>query len=128
VNKVVSLVILWVTLASCAVVDNAPDKLSCNNPEIDCYRFSYASPSEFTKTVKTYAKQWSLQSPEKALNRLVIDPTININSYNDASELINLKPELIYLFGRYVEEHNKPREWLFVAEQAFIRSWNNISR
>jgi len=72
--------------------------------------------------------KWSLSNPSKALEKLAKDSPININSANEASALITSQPELIFLVGQFIEIYNKPREWLFVSEQAFIRSWNNLSR
>ena len=127
-NKAVSLLLLSVALLSCAVVVDNTDELSCNNSEINCYRFSYVSFDEFRKTVGSHAIKWSLSNPSKALAELTQDSSININSANEANALITSQPELIFLVGRFIEIHNKPREWLFVSEQAFIRSWNNLSR
>jgi hypothetical protein len=42
--------------------------------------------------------------------------------------LISTNPEDIYVLARYITENQKPREWLFVAEQAFLRSLNNLNR
>ena len=127
-NKTVSLLLLSVALLSCTVVGDNTDKLSCNNSEINCYRFSYVSLDEFRKTVGSHAMKWSLSNPLKALAEMAKDSPININSASEANVLITSQPELIFLVGQFIETHNKPREWLFVSEQAFIRSWNNLSR
>jgi len=30
--------------------------------------------------------------------------------------------------GIYIKNNQKPREWLFIGEQVFLRSWNSLSR
>ena len=106
------------------------DILSCEQQWIDCYRFDYATINSFKDSVAHYAERWQLSSPSPALSQLVhneaFQPTID--SINNAALWAESNPEQIYAFGRYVERARKPREWLFVAEQAFIRSWNNVLR
>ena len=106
------------------------DILSCEEQGIDCYRFDYATINSFKESVTHYAERWQLSSPSTALSKLVdneaFQPTID--SINNAALWAESNPEQIYAFGRYVEREQKPREWLFVAEQAFIRSWNNLLR
>lgn len=127
-NRSVSLLLLSVALLSCAFAGDNTDELSCNNSEINCYRFSYVSFDEFSRTVSSHAMKWSLSNPLKALAEMAKDSPININSASEANVLITSQPELIFLVGQFIETHNKPREWLFISEQAFIRSWNNLSR
>ena len=106
------------------------DILSCEARGIDCYRFDYATINSFKDSVAHYAERWQLSSPSPALSKLVdneaFQPTID--SMDNAGLWAESSPEQIYAFGRYVERARKPREWLFVAEQAFIRSWNNLLR
>ena len=106
------------------------DILSCEARGIDCYRFDYATINSFKESVTHYAERWQLSSPSTALSKLVdneaFQPTID--SMDNAGLWAESNPEQIYAFGRYVERAQKPREWLFVAEQAFIRSWNNLLR
>ena len=106
------------------------DILSCEEQGIDCYRFDYATINSFKESVTHYAERWQLSSPSPALSKLVdneaFQPTID--SMDNAGLWAESNPEQIYAFGRYVERAQKPREWLFVAEQAFIRSWNNLLR
>ena len=52
----------------------------------------------------------------------------DIESYKDSESLIEAHPEDIFVLGRYISENHKPREWLFIGEQAFLRSWNNLNR
>ena len=106
------------------------DILSCEEQGIDCYRFDYATINSFKNSVTHYAERWQLSSPSPALSKLMNNETFQptINSINNAALWAESNPEQIYAFGRFVEREQKPREWLFVAEQAFIRSWNNILR
>ena len=46
----------------------------------------------------------------------------------DSESLIESHPEDIFVLGLYISENQKPREWLFKGEQAFLRSWNNLKR
>ena len=104
--------------------------LSCEEQGIDCYRFDYATINSFKNSVTHYAERWQLSSPSPALSKLMNNETFQptIDSIDNAVLWAESNPEQIYAFGRYVEREQKPREWLFVAEQAFIRSWNNILR
>lgn len=104
--------------------------LSCDELGIDCYRFDYATINSFKQSVTHYAERWQLSSPSFALSKLVDNEMFK--STTDSIDNVVLwaesNPEQIYAFGRYVEREQKPREWLFVAEQAFIRSWNKVLR
>ena len=118
--------ILSITIvSSCSIIS---DELSCKLSEIDCYRFNYSSIENFRDSVTEHASQWNLQDPSGALSNLTINKELSIKSSNDAEELILTNPKDIYVLARYITENQKPREWLFVAEQAFLRSWNNLNR
>jgi len=122
-NKFLILSIMIVS--SCSIIS---DELSCKLSEIDCYRFNYSSIENFRDSVTEHASQWNLQDPSGALSNLTINKELSIKSSNDAEELILTNPKDIYVLARYITENQKPREWLFVAEQAFLRSWNNLNR
>ena len=119
------LILLMAIVSSCSIIS---DELSCKFSEIDCYRFNYSSIENFRDSVTEHASQWNLQDPSGALSNLTINKELSIKSSNDAEELILTNPEDIYVLARYITENQKPREWLFVAEQAFLRSWNNLNR
>ena len=119
------LILLMMIVSSCSIIS---EELSCKFSEIDCYRFKYSSIDNFKDSVTEYASKWNLQDPSGALSNLTINKELSIHSSNDAEELISTNPEDIYVLARYITENQKPREWLFVAEQAFLRSWNNLNR
>ena len=119
------LILLMMIVSSCSIIS---DELSCKFSEIDCYRFNYSSIENFRDSVTEHASQWSLKDPADALSNLTINKELSIKSSNDAEELISTNPEDIYVLARYITENQKPREWLFVAEQAFLRSLNNLNR
>ena len=102
--------------------------LSCSDKEINCFRFDYSSMDAFKKTVNIYTNKWSLSEPEIALLSLKKITVFNVNSLNESRLLIEFHPNLIFSFGQYIEKYNKPREWLFVAEQSFLRSFNQLGR
>ena len=122
-NKFLILSIMIVS--SCSIIS---DELSCKFSEIDCYRFNYSSIENFRDSVTEHASKWDLKDPADALSNLTINKELSIKSSNDAEELILTNPEDIYVLARYITENQKPREWLFLAEQAFLRSWNNLNR
>ena len=122
-NKFLILSIMIVS--SCSIIS---DELSCKFSEIDCYRFNYSSIENFRDSVTEHASKWDLKDPSDALSNLTINKELSIKSSNDAEELILTNPKDIYVLARYITENQKPREWLFVAEQAFLRSWNNLNR
>jgi hypothetical protein len=123
-NKLI-FVFLAILLSSCSVIS---EELSCKFSEIDCYRFNYSSIDNFKDSVTEHASQWSLQDPSSALSNLTISKELSINSSKDSELLIETNPEDIYVLAKYITENQKPREWLFLAEQAFLRSWNNLNR
>ena len=119
------LILLMAIVSSCSIIS---DELSCKFSEINCYRFNYSSIEHFRDSVTEHASQWNLQDPSGALSNLTINKELSIKSSNDAEELILTNPEDIYVLAIYITENQKPREWLFLAEQAFLRSWNNLNR
>ena len=122
-NKFLILSIMIVS--SCSIIS---DELSCKFSEINCYRFNYSSIENFRDSVTEHASKWDLKDPSDVLSNLTINKELSIKSSNDAEELISTNPEDIYVLARYIIENQKPREWLLLAEQAFLRSWNNLNR
>jgi len=116
---------LVIMLSACSVIS---EELSCKFSEIECYRFDYSSIDNFKDSVDEYSQQWSLSDPSSALSGLTINMELSINSSIDAENLILESPESIYALGIYIKNNQKPREWLFIGEQAFLRSWNSLSR
>ena len=112
-------------VSSCSIIS---DDLSCKFSEIDCYRFNYSSIEDFRDSVTEHASKWNLKDPSGALSNLTINKELSIKSSNDAEGLISTNPEDIYVLARYITENQKPREWVFLAEQAFLRSLNNLNR
>jgi hypothetical protein len=116
---------LVIALSSCSVIY---EELSCKFSEIDCYRFDYSSLDNFKGSVVEYSQQWSLSDPTNALTKITLKEGLSINSSVEAENLILESPENIYALGIYIKNNQKPREWLFVAEQAYLRSWNGLGR
>jgi hypothetical protein len=116
---------LVIALSSCSVIS---EELSCKFSEIDCYRFDYSSIDNFKDSVDEYSLQWSLSDPTNALSKITPKKELSINSSVEAENLILESPESIYILGIYIKNNQKPREWLFVAEQAYLRSWNSLGR
>ena len=116
---------LVIALSSCSVIS---EELSCKFSEIDCYRFDYSSIDNFKDSVDEYSQQWSLSDPTNALTKITLKEGLSINSSVEAENLIIESPESIYALGIYIKNNQKPREWLFVAEQAYLRSWNSLGR
>ena len=125
INKHIFIVLMTITLSSCSVIS---EELSCKFSEIDCYRFDYSSMDQFKNSVTEYAEKWSLKDPSIALSKLTANKNLSIKSAEDSETLITAYPEDIFILGRYISENHKPREWLFIGEQAFLRSWNNLNR
>ena len=123
-NKVL-LSFLVIALSSCSVIS---EEFLCKSSEIKCYRFDYSSIDNFKDSVEEYSQQWSLPNPSSALSGLTINMELSINSSIEAENLILESPESIYALGIYIKNNQKPREWLFIGEQAFLRSWNSLSR
>ena len=116
---------MTIVLSSCSVIS---EELSCKFSEIDCYRFDYSSMDQFKDSVTKHAEKWSLKDPSNALSQLTTNKNLSIESGKDAEVLIKAYPEDIYILGHYIIENQKPREWLYIGEQAFLRSWINLSR
>ena len=116
---------LLILLSSCSVIS---EELSCKFSEINCYRFDYSSIDSFKDSVGDYSQQWSLTDPSSVLLKLTANKELSVNSSADAENLIIKNPEDIYVLGEYIINNQKPREWLFISEQAFLRSWNTLSR
>ena len=125
INKHIFIVLMTITLSSCSVIS---EELSCKFSEIDCYRFDYSSMDQFKYSVTEYAEKWSLKDPSIALSKLTANKNLTIKSAEDSEALITFYPEDIFILGRYMSENQKPREWLFIGEQAFLRSWNKLNR
>ena len=123
-NKVL-LSFLVIMLSSCSVIS---EEFLCKSSEIECYRFDYSSIDNFKDSVEEYSQQWSLPNPSSALSGLTINMELSINSSIEAENLILESPESIYALGIYIKNNQKPREWLFIGEQVFLRSWNSLSR
>ena len=123
INIFIALMLMM--LCSCAAIK---DQLSCKFSEIDCYRLDYSSIENFTDSVEAHALSHNLQNPSTALSQLTINKEFSIDSLYEAEKAILTNPEDIYVLGKSLIKDNKPREWLFVSEQAFLRSWNNLSR
>ena len=125
IKKHIFIVLISIILSSCSVIS---DQLSCKFSEIDCYRFDYSSMDQFKDSVTEYAEKWSLKDPSNALLKLTTNKDLSIESSKDSESLIETHPEDIFVLGRYISENHKPREWLFIGEQAFLRSLNNLNR
>ena len=125
IKKHILIVLVLLVLSSCSVIS---EELSCKFSEIDCYRFDYSSMDQFKDSVTEYAEKWSLKDPSNALLKLTANKDLSIESSKDSESLIETHPEDIFVLGRYISENHKPREWLFIGEQAFLRSWNNLNR
>ena len=114
-----------INLSSCSVIS---DDISCQFTEINCYRFEYTSIDRFKDSVESHSYKWSLSDPSKVLSDQVLIKDLSINSLQASKTLIEANPESMFVLGSYIIENQKPREWLFIAEQAFIRSFNNLGR
>jgi hypothetical protein len=125
IKKHIFIVLMSLVISSCSIIS---DELSCKFSEIDCYRFDYSSMDQFKDSVTEYAEKWSLKDPSNALLKLTTNKNLSIDSSNDSESLIEAHPEDIFVLGRYINENQKPREWLFIGEQAFLRSFNNLNR
>ena len=124
-KKHIFIVLISIVISSCSVIS---EELSCKFSEIDCYRFDYSSMDQFKDSVTEHAEKWNLKVPSNALTQLTANKNLSIKSSEDSEALISANPEDIFVLGRYISEEHKPREWLFLGEQAFLRSWNNLNR
>ena len=125
IKKHIFIVLISIVISSCSVIS---EELSCKFSEIDCYRFDYSSMDQFKDSVTEYAEKWSLKDPSNSLLKLTANKDLSIESSKDSESLIETHPEDIFVLGRYISENQKPREWLLIGEQAFLRSWNNLNR
>ena len=125
IKKHIFIVLISIVTSSCSVIS---EELSCKFSEIDCYRFDYSSMDQFKDSVTEYAEKWSLKDPSNTLSQLTANKNLSIKSAEDSETLITAYPEDIFVLGRYISENHKPREWLFIGEQTFLRSWNNLNR
>ena len=114
-----------INLSSCSVIS---DDISCQFTEINCYRFDYTSIETFKDSVEEHSYKWSLSDPSKALSNQILIQDLSINSFQASEALIEANPEKMFILGSYLIENQKPREWLFLSEQAFIRSFNSLGR
>ena len=116
---------MTIALSSCSVIS---EEFSCKFSEIDCYRFDYSSMDQFKDSVTEHAEKWNLKDPSNVLSQLTANKNLSIKSAEDSEALITSYPEDIFVLGLYISENQKPREWLFLGEQAFLRSWNKLNR
>jgi len=101
-------------------------ELSCN-VDINCERFDYTSVDRFNQSVVNYVEKWSLKNPDYVLYE-VNDNPVEVSSMSECLILIRKSPELIYSMGKYIEGSDKPKEWQYIFEQSFIRSFNSLKR
>lgn len=102
-------------------------ELVCN-VNIDCNRFDYASTETFNESVINYAAKWSLNTPVVILQKVSETNEVTICSIDDGLNLIEKDPGFIYVIGKYIEKNKKPKEWLYIFEQSFLRKFNNLQR
>ena len=119
------ILLTFVVVSSCSVIS---DDISCQFTEDNCYRFDYTSIETFKDSVENHSYKWSLSDPSKALSKQIIIQDLSINSLQESEAFIENHPESMFVLGSFLIENQKPREWLFVSEQAFIRSFNNLGR
>jgi hypothetical protein len=117
--------LISVFLSACSIIS---DDISCQFTENDCYRFDYTSIETFKDSVEDYSYKWSLSDPSKALSKQILKQDLSINTLHESESLIESRPESMFVLGSFLIRNQKPREWLFASEQAFIRSFNNLSR
>ena len=117
--------LISVFLSACSIIS---DDISCQFTENDCYRFDYTSIETFKDSVEEHSYKWSLSDPSKALSNQILIQDLSINSLQESESLIENYPESMFILGSFLIKNQKPREWLFASEQAFIRSFNNLSR
>jgi hypothetical protein len=112
-------------ISACALFS---EEMSCEYTEINCYRFDYTSFDKFTASVEFHSSKWDLLDPSNALSDQILSRDLSINSLKDSELLIETNPEYMFVLGQYLVDRQKPKEWLFISEQAFLRSWNKLSR
>ena len=122
-----SLIVICAVIAlnSCSLVI---DELFCDAPEIDCYRYDYSSLDNYKDSLKRHSSQWKVEVPNNVISNIVENKVISINSADEAERYILNNPLEIFVLGKFIEKKQKPREWLFIAEQAFLRSWTSMER
>ena len=125
IKNVLYILVTSFFLSACSVI---PDEISCHLTEINCYRFDYTSIETFKDSVEEHSYKWSLSDPSKALSNQILIQDLSINSLQESESLIENYPESMFILGSFLIKNQKPREWLFASEQAFIRSFNNLSR
>jgi len=125
IRNIFFVILASILISSCSVIS---EDLSCKFTEIDCYRFDYTSIDHFRDSVEDHSLKWSLSDPSNALSGQILSKDLSINSIEDSEFLIESNPENMFVLGQYLIDNQKPREWLFVSEQAFLRSWNKLSR
>lgn len=118
------IIFLCVTLFG---LNSYSDGLSCDL-NIDCDRFDYISMDRFSQSVIDYSEKHYLNSPSYALYKLNNLTSVKVSSLTDGLALVKENPGLIYSIGRYIKNNNKPREWQYIFEQSFIRSFNSLKR
>ena len=92
------------------------------------WKYDYSSVENFKNSYIQYLSKWNTKVPTHVLSHILEDKKLSIVSLRDAEKLILTNPNDIYVLGKYIEKQKKPREWLFVAEQAFFGSWNDLNR
>jgi hypothetical protein len=118
-------------LSSCSVTTESSaltEKLSCDIPEIECYRFNYSSLQGFKNSYIQHLSKWNKKVPTTVLSDLLENKKIFVSSLKEAEALILTNPNDIYVLGKYIKKKKKPREWIFAAEQIFFGSWNSFER
>ena len=106
----------------------SPTESSCIHGEVDCHRFDYLTPVAFLDSVINYAHKNSMAVPFEILSNLTMDAFIQIKSLEQAEGIIERNPEHILILGQRIIRQDMSYEWLFAAEQTFLRSWNKLSR
>ena len=118
-------------LSSCSVTTESSaltEELSCSIPEIECYRFNYSSLQGFKNSYIQHLSKWNKKVPTTVLSDLLENKKIFVSSLKGAEALILTNPNDIYVLGKYIKKEQKPREWIFAAEQIFFGSWNSFQR
>lgn len=126
-KAITGLIVICAVIAinSCSLVI---DDLSCNATEIDCYRYDYTSIDNYKESLINHSSQWNVKVPNNVLSNIIEYKDISVNSSYEAESIILINPFKIFTLGQYIEKKQKPREWLYVAEQAFIRSWTQMEK